>query len=139
MNKIKPIKIILISMAQFDRAVHILQTIPQEPVMEFSLKPFKDSKSLAQLRTVHGWIKEVQVAFQESHGKFYTVEALKYHFKDLFGVVDVIDTPNGPKTELKSFAKYSVEEMSNLMEHMEHYCGSELRIFLTIPNAPEER
>jgi hypothetical protein len=126
-------------MAQFDRAVHILQTIPQEPVMEFSLKPFKDSKSLAQLRTVHGWIREIQEAFQESQGKFYTIESLKEWLKGLFGVTELLDMPDGTQRLVyKSFADYKMQEMSTLMEKMEHYCGSELRIFLTIPNSPEE-
>lgn len=137
MKKTRPIKIILRGQQQFDRAVHILQTIPAEPIMEFTLKPFKDSKSIAQLRTVHLWMKEVQEYFQESEGKFYTIAALKEYFKGLFGIIDIVETPTGTKEIVRSFADYSVDEMSKFMQKMEHYCGSELRIFLTIPGLDE--
>jgi hypothetical protein len=134
MQKIKPIKLILRSQLQVDRAVEILQTIPLEPLMEVTISKHKDKKSLAQLRTVHMWIKEVQTHYQETEGKFFRIDAMKEYFKGLFGVIDIVDTPAGQKEILKSFSDYTVEEMREFMDKMNHYCGSELRIFLTIPN-----
>lgn len=138
MRKIKPIKLILRSKLQVDRAVEIIQMLPEEPLMQVTISQFKDSKSLAQLRTVHMWVKEVQTHYQESEGKFYKIEALKQYFKELLGVLDVIETPAGQREVLKSFADYSVEEMSEFMDKMNHYCGSELRIFLTIPGLEDQ-
>jgi len=132
--KIKPVKIIIRGERQLHRAIDVLNMLPAEPVMQVEIKPFKDSKSLAQLRTVHGWLREVQEVFQESQGKFYTIEALKEYFKNLFGVTQILDLPDGTqRVILKSFADYEMPEMSKLMEDMLHYCGSDLRIYLTIP------
>ena len=130
----KPITIILRGMPQVDRATEILRMLPLEPVMEVTIRQHKDSKSLAQLRTVHMWIKEIQEAFQESHGKFYTVDSLKEWLKGLFGIIDILETPKEKVEVVRSFADYSQEEMSKFMETMSHYCGSELRIFLTLPD-----
>jgi hypothetical protein len=132
--KIKPVKIILRGMPQVDRAIEILRMLPLEPVMQVEIKVLKDIKSLAQLRTVHGWLREVQEVFQESQGKFYTIDSLKEHFKSLFGVTQILDMPDGTqRVILKSFANYEMEEMATMMEKMLHYCGSELHIYLTIP------
>ena len=132
--KIKPVKIILRGMPQVDRAIEILRMLPLEPVMQVEIKVLKDSKSLAQLRTVFMWLKEIQTCFQESQGVFYTTEALQEWAKGLFGVTQILDMPDGTqRVILKSFADYEMPEMSKLMEDMLHYCGSELRIYLTIP------
>jgi hypothetical protein len=108
--------------------------LPLEPVMQVEIKVLKDSKSLAQLRTVFMWLKEIQTCFQESQGVFYTTEALQEWTKGLFGVTQILDMPDGTqRVILKSFANYEMEEMATMMEKMLHYCGSELHIYLTIP------
>ena len=131
------IKIILRGMPQVDRACEIIRMLPLEPLMVVTIAQHKDSKSLAQLRTVHMWLREVQDFFQEAHGKYYHLDALKEHFKGLFGVVEVMEAPSGNKTIVKSFADYTVDEMSQFMDDMNHYCGSELHLFLTLPGIDE--
>jgi len=137
MQKIKPVILILRGQTQKDRAAEIIQTIPIEPLMEVTIKLHKDSKSLAQLRTVHKWVKEVQTHYQESEGTFYRVDALKEYFKGMFGVLDIIETPDGRKEILKSFADYKLHEMQKFMDDMNHYCGSK-QIWLTIPGLDDQ-
>ena len=121
-------------MPQVDRAIEILRMLPLEPVMQVEIKVLKDSKSLAQLRTVFMWLKEIQTCFQESQGVFYTTEELQEWTKGLFGVTEVLNLPDGKKKIiLKSFSKYTMEEMQLFMNGVDHYCGSELHIYLTIP------
>lgn len=68
---------------------------------------------------------------------FYTVEAWKEYFKELFGEIEVLETPNGPVSRYKSFSKYTVDEMRKFMDAMNHYCGSELEIFLPLPGVDD--
>lgn len=134
--KINPI--ILRGKPQVDRAIEIIKSLPLNPVMVVKITEFKDSKSLAQLRTVHMWVKEVQEWFQETQGKYYTVDALKDYFKNMFGLYETSETPTGELFKLKSFASYTLAEMREFMDKMNHYCASELHIFLTIPGLEDQ-
>ena len=134
--KINPI--ILRGQPQVDRAIEILKALPLNPVMVVKITEFKDSKSLAQLRTVHMWIKEVQESFQGTHGKYYRIDDLKDWFKSLFGIIEISDTPDGDMQKYKSFKDYTLEEMREFMDKMSHYCASELHIFLTIPGLEDQ-
>lgn len=116
-----------------ERAIAILTMMKYQPLVEVAFKDHKAKKSLPQLRTVHKWIGEVRDHFQETQGEFYTIDSLKLYFKGLFGVTVERETPSGVMTEYKSFADYKQDEMMAFMGKMEHYCASELQIFLTIP------
>lgn len=123
----------LTSTDKVNEAIKAMRSVGFDETHVVRIEPEKKDKTYPQLKTVHMWIKEVQQMFQESHGKYYTDEDLKYWFKSLFGIVEIYETPNGKRKRYKSFADYTAEEMSTFMDTMSHYCLTELELFLTLP------
>lgn len=126
-------KTIILKAQKFkDRAKQLIDFLPEDEVHEVEFRPFKDSKTLRQLKTTHGWFREVTDAFHEM-GKMYTFPSVKHYFKDMFGVVIEHETPSGIRVELKSFKDYKIDEMAIFMDKCYHHCITDLHIFVTLP------
>lgn len=121
-----------------DRVVAYLATLEDDKRYTCEIKEQKESKSIAQLRTVHGWFRFISIEYADATGTYYSPDAWKVYFKDRFGVEIGYDTLEGEKREQKSFEKYNVKEMSELMDNINHFCGSEFSIFVPLPGEPEE-
>jgi len=115
------------------RVLDIVRDLPLEPPHVVSIEPYKDSKTLAQVRTVHGLIRQIQVFFAESQGKAYTMDALKDYFKGLFGEVEVLETPAGVKERYMSFADYKIDQMAKFIDNLDRHCVSEFGLYLVMP------
>ena len=103
------------------------------------ISKYKERKTLNQLRLVYKWFKVISTETAEATGKYYSQEVWKDYMKDLFGLREEIEMPDGKiKMVNKSLADYSIKEMSEFMEKIDHYCGSEFNIFLPSPNVPDE-
>lgn len=100
---------------------------------QVEITKFKERKTLPQLKTIHMHIRETQDFFRDSAGKFYTDDQLKDWIKSLFGIVEIYETPTGKRKRYKSFADYTCEEMSKLIDDYMNYCVSELGLYLTLP------
>ena len=111
-----------------------IEKLNYNPVWEIEIRRWRDTKTLPQLKTCHMWMKEAQEFFSETRGKYYTIDVLKDYFKGLLGITEVVETPAGPKSRLKSWADYSNEEMREFMDKMLNYCPAELGLFITLPN-----
>lgn len=120
------------------RAIDAINGLPLEPVQVVEIKIRKDSKTLAQLRTVYGWFKFISTEYAEATGKFYQSETWKHHLKERFGLTVEKETFGGVRTEMKSLADYNIKEMSKFMDDVNHFVGSEFQIFVPLPGEPEE-
>ena len=57
----------------------------QEKPLQVDVRPYKEDKTLPQLRLVHKWLSYIGKHYAESTGKYYTQEMWKQYFKELFG------------------------------------------------------
>ena len=127
------VKFVLISNDHKQRAIDYILSQPLEHKLVVEVKPYKSSKTLPQLRTVHMHIREIKQFFKESAGKFFTDDDIKYWLKSLFGIVEIYDTPTGQRKRYKSFADYKIDEMSKLIDEYMAYCVTEFGLYLTLP------
>ena len=100
-------------------------------------KRYVEKRSLPQNALVHKWFGFIAKEFAMAGGKFYTPDQWKDHLKEMFGIRVEVEMLGKTKMVLKSTADYDVKEMSEFMEKIDHYCGSEFHIFLPSPNVPD--
>ncbi len=120
------------------RVIDAIKSLPLEPVQVVEIKVRKDSKTLAQLRTLYGWFRYISTEYAEATGKFYQAETWKYHLKERFGLTVEKETFDGVRTEMKSLADYNIKEMSKFMDDVNLFVGSEFSIYVPLPGEPEE-
>jgi hypothetical protein len=131
-------KPITVHNGDFTRIGEVLAALSPDTVWTVTIKERKDSKTLAQLRTIYGWFRYISTEYAEATGKYYQAETWKYHLKDRFGLTVEKETFGGVRTEMKSLADYNIAEMSKFMEDVNHFVGSEFSIFVPLPGEPEE-
>lgn len=102
------------------------------------VKKYVEKRSLNANALFHKWCGVVSKEYAEATGKYYTPEMWKEYFKQMFGVRKTIEVNGTIKDILVSTAEYDVEQMSVFMTNVDHFCGSELHIFLPNPRIPEE-
>ena len=120
------------------RVIDAIKSLPLEPVQVVEIKVRKDSKTLAQLRTVYGWFRYISSKYAEAGGKYYLPETWKKELKNRYGVWVEEETFKGVEMVLKSLADYNIKEMSKFMDDVNHFVGSEFSIFVPLPGEPEE-
>ncbi|MCK5602056.1 hypothetical protein KAR91_09310 [Candidatus Pacearchaeota archaeon] len=131
----KPIRIT--GEPQRENALARVRDLPLSPTFEVIIRPWKKDKTAAQIRTAHGWFREVRDGLQEA-GHMYTFANVKHYFKDMFGLTIEHSTPAGLKVELKSLADYKIGEMAEFMDKCYHHAVGDLKIFVTLPGFEED-
>ncbi len=101
------------------------------------VKKYVETRSNPQNRLVHKWFGFVAKEYAMSTGKFYTLDMWKQYFKDMFGYWEDVEMLGKMIRRQKSTADYDVKEMSKFMESVDHYCVSELHIFVPSPGVPD--
>lgn len=119
------------------RAASAVRNIMSEPLMEVVIRPHKSQRSIAQNALLHAWMKEVSVQYAESHGKFYSPEMWKEYFKRIHLGEETIEVAGKAKTITKKSRDLKVKEMTEFLEFIDHFCGSEMSIFLPHPEDRE--
>lgn len=96
---------------------------------EVIIQEAKNSRSLAQNRLFHMWMREISQGWAEATGEFYAPDVWKEYFKRLhLGQ----DTVRGISVTRQT-SKLKVAEMADFLTWIDHYTGSELGITLTHP------
>lgn len=131
------VKITIATEQHRQRAINAIKSLPLEPIQVVETKVRKDSKTLAQLRTVYGWFRFISTEYAAAGGKFFHPEVWKHELKTRFGLWVEKETFKGTRTELKSLADYNITEMSKFMDDVNHFVGSEFSIFVPLPGEPE--
>ena len=104
------------------------------PLLCVDVTKCNNNRSLAQNRLLHMWFSQIAKDTHASGGKPYTAEIWKYYFKQMFLGEDVIELPDGKmKIEVKGTSKLNTKEMTDFLENIDHYAGSELNIQLHHP------
>jgi len=130
--------IIIRNAALRSTAVHAVSHIKDEPLMEVVIREHKSQRSIAQNSLLHAWMKEVSVQRAESHGEFHAPEMWKEYFKRLHLGEETIEVAGRSKTITKKSRNLKVKEMTELLEFIDHFCGSEMNIFLPHPEDREQ-
>ena len=95
-------------------------------------------KTNPQLRLVHKWFSEIQTFFMENCGKAYLQEDIKVWAKGLFLPMVPVNTPGGVKMKVLSLSEIDIKTMSEFMDSIYHYMGSEFGCYLTDPKLPDQ-
>ena len=105
-----------------------------KPLLEVTVTKYKANRSLSQNKLLHMWFAQIAKDVYESGGKPYTPEVWKYYLKQMFLGEDVIELPDGKmKIEVKGTSKLNTKEMTDFLENIDHFCGSELNVQLHHP------
>jgi hypothetical protein len=110
---------------------------PQDGSHVVSIKKRDNSKSAAQIRTIHNILTHIGQEYAAAGGKFYSLDAWKEYMKGLFGATEEVDTPDGIKVRQKSYSRYTTKEMADHISAVDHYAASELGILVPLPGVPE--
>ena len=102
---------------------------------EVDIKPFRSSRTRAQVALLNIWCREVSMKYQEAYGQWIHADNWKRSFYKGYGAVDVISSPiDGSAIEiLPSINDMDIEEASKFLEWIDHTVGSEFDILLTRP------
>ena len=114
-----------------------LQAVTDAPE-GWTVKIGPPQKTNPQLRLAHKWFTEIQQFFLDTCGKAYTQKQVKVWLKGLFLPMEQVTTPGGVKMREKSLADVDIKEMSEFMDAVYHYMGSEFGCYLTDPRLPDE-
>ena len=118
-------------------AAKAVSHLKAEPLMEVCIREHKSQRSVAQNALLHAWMKEVSVQRAESHGEFHAPAMWKEYFKRLHLGEETIEVAGRAKTITKKSRNLKVKEMTEFLEFIDHFCGSEMNIFLPHPEDRE--
>lgn len=118
------------------RILAAVSSLPLGGLWEVEIRPFKPKRTLPQNSRFHVIVEHVATTYAERTGKYYTKEAWKIFFKDLFLGYEEKEVAGRIIRTLKHTSDASKEEMQKFTEKVEHYCGAELQIWL--PSNREE-
>jgi len=96
---------------------------------EVIIQEAKNSRSLAQNRLFHMWMREISQGWAEATGEFHAPDVWKEYFKRLHLGQETI---RGVSVTRQT-SKLKVAEMADFLTWIDHYVGSELGITLTHP------
>jgi hypothetical protein len=110
-----------------------LQRLDLSQGWEQVLRIKKDSRSLRQNRTFHGWMTEISQKFAEATGRFAPAKWWKEYFKEMFLGEESFEVNGKVVTRTRHTSDLNTADMAEFMTKVDHYCGSELNIYVTLP------
>lgn len=113
------------------RACEAVRGLDFSQVHEVVVRPHKSNRSLAQNRTLHGWMTERSQKFAEATGKFATSKWWKEYFKEMFLGSESFEVNGKIITKTRSTADLKVGEFAEFLTTIDRYCVTELHIYLT--------
>jgi len=96
---------------------------------EVIIQEAKNSRSLAQNRLFHMWMREISQGWAEATGEFHAPDVWKEYFKRLYLGQETIRG----MSVTRHTSKLKVTEMAEFLTWIDHYVGSELGVTLTHP------
>jgi len=114
--------------AMIDRAFNLM-----DKPHRIDLKPYRESRSLAQNALLHVWVGELSRKYAEAYGNWHSAKTWKQYFKDLFLVGDVEMIGNRPVTIGLSTADMDVGEFAEFLNEIDMYCAEEFNLLLSRP------
>ena len=124
---------ILKSDAIKQRAAEFILKLSGDTVYEVIIRPHKSNRSLQQNNLLHAWCSFISQQYAEAHGKFYPASHWKEYLKDLFLGQEVIEVNGKQIVKPVETSKLNVKDMQEFMDKVDHYCASELQIYLPTP------
>lgn len=117
------------------KAQNLISDLPYEPVHEVIIREHKSSRSLAQNRLLWMWLTHISQQHFDKGGEFYSPETWKIYFQQVFLEREVYKLPKGHiEARLKGTSKLNTKEFTEFLNDIDHYCGSELEIYLPHPD-----
>ena len=112
-----------------------IQRLPDEPVHEVIIKPFRKNRSLAQNRLYWMWLREIRDFLEAATGQHYSDEELHDFYRKRFLPTRVIEINGETDIARKSTRRLTVKQFSEYLERLEYYCLHELQepLYLTRP------
>jgi len=97
------------------------------------IKPYRESRSLAQNALLHLWMNEISRKYAETYGEFHSAQTWKAYFKDRFLVGDVEMIGSFPVVVGISTADLDVGEFAEFLNNIDMRCADEFEILLSRP------
>jgi len=101
---------------------------------EVVVREHKTQRSKAQNRLLHMWMRFISRWYFETHGKLYAPDVWKVYFKRRFLGQELVECRGESWAETRHTSGLSVKEMSDFLNDIEYYCGSEWQLSLPRPN-----
>ena len=128
----KKITIIKTEADKLDFAAKIVNANIENPIqVETSL--YKPKRSLAINRLMWMWYGEIQVFLRDHMGQIYSTDDLHEYFVNLLLPRKIVEIKGKAKDIRAHTSKMTNKEMSQYLETLDHYCGSDLGLSLTHP------
>lgn len=130
-------KLVLRNSHVVDRAVQILRSLSHEPPMEVVIRPHKSKRTLSQNALYWKWLDIIRLHIADSIGQIYSGEDLHEWFKAKFLPTRLIGINGEDMPITSSTTKLNTAEMSEYMECIDHFCVTQLHLFLPQPGMPD--
>jgi len=115
------------------RAISLIEGLPVDDAHEVVIRPFKSKRSLDQNRLLWKWTDIIRVHIADSTGKFYSSDEIHEWFKSRFLPFRVVEIGGDAHTCSATTTKLNTKEMAEYLDAINHFCGSELGLFLPVP------
>ena len=117
-----------------DYACELIRDLDFGKVHEVVIREKRANRSLAQNRLLHSWLNEVSEKVAETHGEHVSPTKWKWYFKDLFLGYDVVEVRGKMIHELRHTSNLKVKPFTELLEKIDAYCVTELKVTLPHPS-----
>ena len=103
-----------------------LWDLPPDAEYKVVVSDLGNVRSISQNALMHMWFAAYGKFRIQSDGFAMGSKGWKVFFKDMFLGYEVVELPYGKKvTQLRSTKDLSVKEMTEFLQNIDHYCGSE--------------
>lgn len=115
------------------RAANLVAKLPLEPIMMVEVRPFKNKRSLAQNALMWMWFTKVRDHLWETTGQRYTKDNIHDWFVDEFLPTTAVEINGHIKPSQVGTSKLNTVQMTEFLNNVEYFCGSELDLNLPQP------
>ena len=115
-------------------ALEMLSQIPDEPIHEVIIRPYRKSKSQEQLAYLYGVVlKTIQQHIEDTTGDHYTVDDIYNWMIEEYGEAKVVNIGGVDKLTKLTASRMNVKQMSEFIERVVQHAA--VNMDLHIPDA----
>ena len=119
------------------RAISLVDSLSLDELHEVIIRPYKSKRSLDQNNLYWSWVDKIRIHVADSTGNFFLGDEIHEWLKAKFLPVRVVEIEGVAVKCAATTTKLNTKEMSEYMEMIERFCGSEMGLFLPLPGVIE--
>ena len=117
----------------FGHVMQQISTCPTDGTYQVEITKVKKSRTTAQNSLYWMWLREISASYAESHGEYHSSEIFHQYLKRLFLGQEPVTINGNHMVAMVSTGKLNTKEMTDYLEKIDHWAGSELEIQLPHP------